>query len=549
MKRLVVIIWMSISVAAVALAQAPWGEGGEIEDAKVIIEKDRKIELPKAPRNFEPAPPPAEDDRGGDIQYNFKDIVTRIPTADPQIRVFTIKEDPLDKLYANYVKLGIGNYLSPYAELFTNTKRNERFSAGLHARHFSSVYGPVDRRNSGTGENTVSVFGKHFGDAITVNGGIKYQRDKYYFYGYDPASEVDRDTIKQAFNLIAVNAGIKDNFSDSDISFSLNGDFKRLADRFDARESQANLAFNLDYLLSEELTATIKTSLLASKYSNEGSMSRTLFRIAPSFAYQLEALTIEGGFNAVYDNDSLVNHQNLKLFPFINAAYSLVDGIQVYGSVSGDVKEQTLSNFVDENPWLKPNVGLLHTIQPLVLAGGIKGVLAKSLAFDAGFSVGDYKNMHYYVNDPEDTTKFTILYDTHGTTLFNLYGELGFTASRVFRAGIRGDYYGYDVRSVAEAWHKPKYKLTASGYYNIYDKIAVTAGAYFMGGIKAREPRGQEAIHLDAIADLNFKLDYLFSDRFAAFLSFNNLLSKNYSRFLNYPSQGLLVMGGIGYSF
>lgn len=549
MKRLLVYIWMYLATTA-ALAQTPWEDGGEIEDAKVIIEKDRKIELPKAPRNFEPAPPlPGDNTQDSDFRYNFRDITMQVPAADPQIRVFTIKEDPLDKLYANYVKLGIGNYLSPYAELFTNTKRNERFSAGLHAKHLSSVYGPVDRRNSGTGENAVSVFGKHFGDAVTLNGGIKYQRNKYYFYGYDPSAEVDRDTIRQAFNIVSVNAGIRDNFSDSDISFSLEGDFKYLSDRFDARELQANLAFELDYLLSEELTATIRADLLASEYRNERSINRNLFRIAPSFAYNMEPLAIEGGFNVVYDNDSLPNHQNLKLFPFIKAAYSLTGDIQLYGSVSGDVKEQTLMSFVSENPWLMPDVGLLHTIQPLELAGGVRGALFRDMAFDAGFSVGDYKNMHYFVNDAADTTKFAIIYDTRGTTLFNLYGELGYSASQVFRAGLRGDYFGYDTRSVDEAWHKPKYKLTASGFYNIYDKIAVTADAYFMGGIKAQRPGGQESVNLDPIVDINMKLDYLFSDRFAAFLSFNNLLAENYSRYLNYPSQGLLVMGGIGYSF
>lgn len=551
MKRLAVFVWISLTGAVSLHAQNnPWGEGGEIEDAKVIIEKDRKIELPKAPRNYEPAPPLPDKETGdGDLSYDFRELTFRAPTADPQIRVFTIKEDPLDKLYANYLKLGIGNYLTPYAELFTNNKRNERYSGGFHIRHLSSVYGPVDKRNSGTSENMASAFGKYFSDQLTVNGGIKYQRNKYYFYGYDPSVEVDRDTIRQVFNSFTVNAGIRDNFTDSDISFGLDGDFTYLTDRFNAREAQANVHFDLDYLLSEELTATIGADLLASQYKNEGSLNRNLFRIAPSFTYTMLPLKVEGGFNVVYDNDTVANHENIKLYPFIRAGYQLAENIQLYGKLESDVIEQTLTSIIEENPYVRQNIDLLHTIQPMAIGGGIKGNVLRDLAFDGGFSLAGYKNMYFFVNDQVDTTKFDVVYDRGGTTILNFYGELGYVPSEDFRLGVRADYYGYETEDLAEAWHKPKYRLTASGYYNLYDKIALTADLHFLGGLKAMRPVSGETVNLDPVADLNFKLDYLFSDRFAAFLSFNNTLSKNYQLYLNYPSQGLLVMGGISYSF
>src|SRR5690606_15574437 len=110
-------ILLSLSAFA-AVAQTGWEEeSGEIEDARVIIEKDRKIELPKANRNYERIPPlPDDKNEGETLDYSFRQIDLSVEPAEPQIRVFTIREEPLDKFYGSYIRAGAGNYLTPYLE-------------------------------------------------------------------------------------------------------------------------------------------------------------------------------------------------------------------------------------------------------------------------------------------------------------------------------------------------------------------------------------------------------------------------------------------------
>jgi hypothetical protein len=549
MKKPIIILLFIMAGSLPLLAQTQWGETRELEDANVVIEKDRIIELPRASRKFEQAPPfPVKTLGNENLAYDFKNLDLRLSTVDPQIRVFTIKEDPLDKLYGNYLKLGLGNYVTTYAELFSSNKRNDKYSTGFHFKHLSSLVGPVDGRNSGTGRNELSGFGKIFTNPMTFSGGIKLLRDKYHFYGYDPTVEVSRDTLKQIFNGGILNLGMEDNFNDSDISIKLNTDVRFMRDSYYASEQQFNANFNLGYHLSDELSADIDSDVLLSRYKNAGSLGRNLFRIKPSFSYKLDdMLSIQAGFNVVYENDTSHNKENIRFYPFAQASYRFTDNIEIYGRIGGDIISNTYYGMVQENPFLQQNVDMVHTNKTIEMAGGIKGSLLKNLAFDGGFSLGNYKNMHFFVNDPSDTTKFIILYDQGGTNLLNLYAELSLNPTQNFRLGLRGDWFGYDTQDFNEAWHKPKYKMGLSGYYNIYNKIALTSDLYFMGGLKGL--RGGETVDLDNIADLNFKLDYLFSDRFAAFLSFNNVLSKNYQLYLNYPSQGLLVMGGISYSF
>ena len=70
-----------------------------------------------------------------------------------------------------------------------------------------------------------------------------------------------------------------------------------------------------------------------------------------------------------------------------------------------------------------------------------------------------------------------------------------------------------------------------------------------MGGITARNPTDFAPVELDAIVDLNAKLEYKVSDQFGAFVSANNLIGNNYQRFLNYQTRGIQFMAGFSYVF
>ena len=95
-----------------------WDEEGEIEDAEVVIEKDRQIELPPASRSYEKvAPLPLQIDRS-EQSYNYERVPFQSTQFAPNIRVLTIKEQPLPKLYGNYIKAGIGNFGTAYGRLF-----------------------------------------------------------------------------------------------------------------------------------------------------------------------------------------------------------------------------------------------------------------------------------------------------------------------------------------------------------------------------------------------------------------------------------------------
>ena len=562
MTRTTCIILLLLWGSSAWAQQSSWEqEEGEIDDAEVVIEKDREIELPEASRQFERVPPTNTSTPQVDVSYQFEEVKPNLPTVDPKIRVLKIKEPPLDKLYGNYVKVGFGNFLTPYVDFFANNTRNDEYAYGVHVEHLSSRFGPVDRDNSGNSHTKIGAEAKYFANGNTLSGALGYERNRYHFYGYDPSLEFTRDEIKQIFNVISAQLALERDQVNKPFDYRLGGSFHYLSDAYAASENQIGLTADFSYTINEQLAFAIENDLYLTARTDQpvgadasSTANRNLLRINPVVTFNTnedptEGLVFHLGFRAVYENDTADNAGRLHLYPDVSAEYSLTDGFSVYAGLDGDIERTSLLRFVEENPFVGPNVPLLHTNRTIALRGGIKGRFSSAVGFHAGFSAGNYRNLYFYANSESDSTRFTLLYDGESTLRFNPFLEISINSAERFRTILRGDYFAYGVNQVAEPWHRPATQLSVLSSYNAYDKVLLSAEFMVLGGIKGINLESGTQRDLDAITDLSFQADYLFSSRFSTFLQLKNIFAQNYERFLNYPSRGLMVMGGVSYSF
>ena len=165
------------------------------------------------------------------------------------------------------------------------------------------------------------------------------------------------------------------------------------------------------------------------------------------------------------------------------------------------------------------------------------------------FSVSNYENLYFFANSLQDSTKFTILYDQGNTVLLNIFGEVSIAVRENFRLTARGDYFGYNTDEVAQAWQRPNFKIDLLSTYNLFDKFLFTANLYTMGGIQGLNLASDTSKKLDTITDLGFTAEYLFSEKFSAFLQLKNIFAKEYELYLNYPSRGFMALAGVTLSF
>lgn len=548
--RLWIVSAFLLGIAGNTIAQEKWGEG-EIEKVEIEIVKERQIVLPKASRNFEKVPPRPVEPIKPEITYDFKNIKFTTPEFNPAIRPLRLKQEEITKIYGNYFSAGLGNYASPYLAAYITNKRDKTKFYGVKLFHQSFGQGPVDKNNSASGNTEIGMFGKSFGKQATVGGFVNYENITTHFYGYTPGTDVDKSQILQSYNIFSLGGDVQ-NSTSSAFNYKLLGSFSYLDDHYKAAESEVGLGFKGDYEISKSGKILIGSDyyLIARKDEQVEAKPRHIFKVNGGYEFSiLDDLTVMIGANVVLENDTIGKDKSLHVYPDLRASYPLNKSIEVYASLSGDIDKVSLHTMARENAWLNSNIGIYNTNRTIDFLGGIKGKLGGKVSFGGGFGFANLKDLYFYQNDPTDRSKFITVFDEGNTQRTNLFGELGFSHAESVRLLLRADLFGYSTDKVAEAWHRPTYRVSFNSSYNLYSKILFNVDIITQGGAKALDVDNNTVLTLDPAVDLNVKASYFLSKKVSVFVKGNNLLSSDYQLYLNYPVRGLQVMGGVTWVF
>ncbi len=537
-----------ISGALELLAQDPWEKESELEDVEIEIVKDREIVLPKASRNFEKVPPTTFGETSDELEYFFNTINFPLPLLDIRMRPLRIQGAALEKTYGNYVRGGLGNYSTTYLEGYFNSKRNRDYSYGAHVNWFNQDRGPVRDKDSGSGVFELDLFGKYFTPKVTFSGEAGIDRQQVKFYGVPEPVE---DTEKQVYQSFYLKGSMENTSPQDQIQYDLGARFNFLTDDYDARETELEVNLDAEAAITDEIGFYVSgdLALIGRKGMNFDNNSRSLFRVKPQIGFEYEGFRIRAGVNAVHENDTISGFNKFHLYPDVRAAYTFNDKVDLYAGVSGDIQKNTLRTISGENAFIAPDQPIYHSNMTISFFGGITGKLTPELGFEAGINFANYKNLYFFLNDTTNQEMFNVLYDEGNTGVINLHGSLGYTRTDEWSVHVRGDYWGYGTSDIGEAWHRPNYKLTASAFYNLFEKVRLNAEAFTTGGIKSYDFTENQTVNLKAAFDLNFMAEYIFSDQVSAFVQFNNIFSKEYELLYRYPVRGFQFMIGASYSF
>jgi hypothetical protein len=526
-------------------------KGDEIPDVKVNIESVKIITLPPANRNFDKIPPRASDPIKPPMTYSFQSFNFNAPLINAQIRPLKLKAQSSDDIYGNYVRVGYGNYASPLLEAYLNSRKDKNKLMGAHFYHYSSGKGPVDGKNSSSGTTGIELSARSVGEDVSLGATTSFENRATTFYGYPEFADVDKKDIKQSYSQFKLKGELA-NAKSSDISYKLGAAFNYLSDKYKARETEIDLTLNSFYKLDEASRINLDVSFfgISRKDALVEAKPRSLFVINPSYAFEpMEDLKLSLGANVSAENDS-IDTKNLHVYPDFKASYTISPSVDLVAHLTGGMEKVSLQTLSNENLWLAPNIPIFHTNKSFDFGFGMNAKVGNKVGAYAGVSFANLKNWYFFINDPTDQSKFTVTYDDARRT--NLYAALSYAQSETAKFLVRGDLYGYNTQNLNTALHRPTYKLTMNGSFNLYQKLIFSADLIAQGGMKAlKQTDAQESqtVNLKAAVDLNFKTEYIFSKSFSAFLQFNNILSNKYPVFLNYPVRGFQFMGGITWSF
>jgi hypothetical protein len=527
-------------------------EAAQAIEGEVIINKNLEIELPPAIRTFEKVPPPALDPKqDSPLQYKFRAYDIDLPDLPTQVRVLKLKEEGMPKAGSgNYLKAGLGNYFTPLLEVGLHNKEGGRARYGMRYRHLSSRFGPVDKENSGSGQNDLRLHGEYTGTEMGTRGQVHYRRDAGRFYGYPEGTPVLADTIRQIYQRFGFDLGVFTADIRKPLQFGFDAGIGHIGDRFDARETSFDIGFNTSYILQENLKTDLELDIWHARYKNPELISRTMVRMLPTFEITSEQLWIRGGINVVYADDTLNFKGKTHLYPVLDLRYDLEDWLGLFAGIRGDMEKVTLGSIADENLFIGPGTPIAHRSKRLEVLFGARGNILRSISFEAGLSMAAYKNFHFFANDTLDVSRFDVLYDGGRTRLVSPYLSLSTQTPGKYGASARIQYFAYSTEQVARPWHRPKFETDLSLWYLFYGKVKASADLFVYTGMIGpgwtvpgdNQPPERK---LEPIVDMNLRFDYLFSDKFGLFLQFSNLFNNQNAYFSNYIRRGLIGMVGI----
>jgi hypothetical protein len=558
------ILFIIFCIPLAVFGQDNWNQEGDLEDSQVIIEKDRKIDLPRVNRDFKKVPEIKENLSPIEVDFNSREFVPNLSHLSPRIRVLTIQDEKLEKLYANQLKIGGGNYGASYFEGNFASKRSKDKSYGLNLFHQSFANGPIDGRNSGSGYQRVNPYGKLIFQKAVLNAEAYYERHNNYLYGYDTAmtSEVDRDTLQRTFHTIGAKISLEDHNDNSQYHYGLDIDAYQLFTNINNSEFSFDYNFQNSFDLNDDFSIYFNADGFISNLKFEeldSAQNRNLLRFKPGVKFIREKLKIGLGLNMVNENDTLQGMDKFHVYPDLNIVYTPFDKMSVFGGLKGDVRANRYRDFLMENPYLDNTIGVYNTLMPFQFYGGLNGSLSNFFGYELGFSVASVRHNFGYeaiYSESQGEIRYRTKYFNENNTEANVYASVSTDIAQL-KINLRGDYFYYNVGETQLMPFRPNYTLKLNSQYWIANKVKIGLNAYLQGRMNNVNTFVQEnasySFNVDEsippIYDLGIKLGYQLSNRSQVFLHANNLIANKYEYYLGYPNRGFQILGGFTYSF
>jgi hypothetical protein len=520
---------------------------------------------------------PSLDDEETQKKENIKYTIFSFPVASTfapaKGKAAGVDKSPQEKIFSNYLTLAAGNYGTVNAELFvTENVSNTDYFGGM-LRHSSSQGGidgvVLDDKFMNT---TLDLTYGSRTNTMNWNADLGYQHQIYNWYGFYPGT-ITTETLatideQQTYHTLYVGGrlGLKNVLKESSVKFTRfwdafgSGENRFVAKpslEFDIVEQKIKADFVLDYISGSFDKNIVGNAGLKYGFTNVG--------FQPSIKIQKDDLTVNAGVGFFYSAAQEQGESKFFIYPQVTGSYRVVGDLMIfYAGLEGGLKQNSFRDFAQENFFVSPTLPVAPTDQQYDIYVGLKGKLANSVSYNIrGSYLNEDNRALFKSNGYEELVgfegyqygnSFNVVYDKLKTVSF--FGELRADFSKNVAFGINGTFSSYSTDVENEAWNLPALKIGTNLDVNITQKWYAGANLFFVGEridfahfASLTQPTFDTEVTLDSYFDLNAHVGYKHSERLTFFLKGNNLANQDYQRWLNYPVQGLQVLGGANYKF
>ncbi len=419
--------FLTLLLVLISLLYAGKARSQEVNDSQEIT-----VEAPYQPSvseaykiNLSPRIPEEKLEKP-EFSYQIKSKTLETPVNLEPIQPAKIVGESVNKLYKNYIKVGIGNYTTPYFEFFANKLRSKKNAFGVHLKHLSSSGAIKDYAYPGSSLTEASGYGKKFFSDHTFSAEASYKHTGVHFYGYRPEEfpylVLSKKDIKQNFNQFSLNTALESNYTlDSKLTHSISLGYSYLMDAYKSHEQNIRFNAGLDkktgfFDFSESENLGVEASV--NYYLNQDSIKSEnsgIFRFEPYYKLAFGQYSFKAGLDAQVEDAST---SYLHVYPIVRADVQVIkDALITYAGIYGELEKNSFQSLSDENPFIISTIEKRFSNNKLSQYGGVRGHISKSLDYNLSFVNSTIENMPFFVNDTASVlgkglnNQFTVVYD------------------------------------------------------------------------------------------------------------------------------------------
>lgn len=447
----------------------------------------------------------------------------------------------------HFVKLGFGNYSTPFAELGFSFGDGKNSSITIHASHVSSKGNLDYQQYSKTGVDVLSIFNTPSQHEWTAK--AFYNTNTQYFYGIQPPNAaLTKSDLLQRFNLVGLELGVQNKqLGNYDLVYHPQIFFNYFANSNNTQE--ANLIAKLPFTKSFGSMYAFKMGVTADMANyqtptngNTLKINNNLFFIDPTIQFKTPNFKLNLGIQPTWDN------QQFSLLPNLTAEARIKEtGLNVELGWVGYYQKNSYRSLAGFNPWIQTPNSLLNTkISEQYL--GFKGSAGNHFTYQARLSFMQLYNQALYVNNYLDGRSFDLLFDPKIQAL-RIHGELGYHIQEKFSfiGSLNLNEYT-SLSNYDKAYGLIPMEITGTFKWKVNKDLQIKADAFLWDGSSYQNKLGQSQ-KLDPAADLNLGAEFSVMPKLNVWIQMNNLLNNKYQRWNQYEVLGFNVLGGVVYSF
>ena len=544
MKQIILTAFLVIAIFS-AKAQKKSANAFDTTKKTVVITSAYKPVLkPAAKINFSAASPTADSSRPT-LLYNVPAqnlFFTYQPAALKPLALSIDTAIAWDN--SNFIKLGVGNYRTPYAEAGFSLGDGKNSVVNIHAKQISQKGNLPFQQYSHANADITGIFGNQ--NNTEWRGKLGFDYSNQYFYGTKEVAKYSKDSLRQRFNTLSAMVGFRNKevngygiTYDPTVSLNFFGDNRK------GRETSFKLNAPLTKTLTEDFSFNVGLTADLTNYktyNSAKSISNNLYYISPSIFAKRENFSLNAGITPSWDNKAF------SLLPNFTTLIKVKDEqFVLQAGWIGYYQKNTYQTLAAFNPWISQPAALKNT-KTKEAYFGFKGSAGSHFSYNAKLSVLSYTNMALFLNDTLDGKTFKIVYEPTMRAL-KIHGEMGYTFQEKFSllAGASINRYA-GLKQNAKPWGLLPVEINGALRWQVLKDLQFKSDIFAWDGARYLTKAG-ESKRLKGAYDFNAGVEFTVMPKLNLWLQFNNILNNKYQRWNQFEVLGFNVLGGIVYSF